>query len=472
MLSVDAMMLDSQASKLDEEERPEILSSLPPIEGKSIVELGAGIGRFTGELAKHASHVFACDFMENAIKKNEETNGHFGNVEFVCADVTSRERLNIAPNSTDVVFSNWLLMYLSDREVEELAQRMLQWVRRGGYIFFRESCFHQSGDHKRKNNPTHYRPPSFYFKAFQEASVLESDDSWSELQLISCKCINAYVINKRNQNQICWLWQKVESTGPSEKDFQKFLDTSQYNINGILRYEWIFGDGYVSTGGKDTTIEFVKRLNLQPGQRVLDVGCGVGGGDFYMAENFDVSVVGIDLSVNMISLALERAIGQKYAVQFEIADCTEKEFPAEHFDVIYSRDTLLHIQDKAVLFKKMSKWLKRGGKLLITDYCKSSGPLSLDFTNYIKQRGYDLHGVEEYGQMIRGSGFDDVIAENRTVQFVEVLHKELLSFEKKKASFLKEFSEDDYNAIVSGWESKLKRCKDGEQQWGLFLATK
>ena len=34
-------------------------------------------------------------------------------------------------------------------------------------------------------------------------------------------------------------------------------------------------------------------------------GCGgVGGGDFYMAENFDAEVVGIDLSINMISLAI------------------------------------------------------------------------------------------------------------------------------------------------------------------------
>uniref|UniRef100_A0A6N2LFX9 phosphoethanolamine N-methyltransferase n=1 Tax=Salix viminalis TaxID=40686 RepID=A0A6N2LFX9_SALVM len=47
-LSVNAMMLDSKASELDKEERPEILSLLPPYEGKSVLELGAGIGRFTG----------------------------------------------------------------------------------------------------------------------------------------------------------------------------------------------------------------------------------------------------------------------------------------------------------------------------------------------------------------------------------------------------------------------------------------
>ena len=42
---------------------------LPSYEGKSVLELGAGIGRFTGELAKTAGNVLALDFIESAIKK-------------------------------------------------------------------------------------------------------------------------------------------------------------------------------------------------------------------------------------------------------------------------------------------------------------------------------------------------------------------------------------------------------------------
>ncbi|KAL7261968.1 hypothetical protein ACSBR1_000376 [Camellia fascicularis] len=37
---------------------------------------------------------------------------------------------------------------------------MVKWLKVGGFIFSRESCFHQSGDCKRKNNLTHYREPS------------------------------------------------------------------------------------------------------------------------------------------------------------------------------------------------------------------------------------------------------------------------------------------------------------------------
>ncbi|XP_062118017.1 phosphoethanolamine N-methyltransferase 2 [Humulus lupulus] len=468
-LTVEAMMLDSKASDLDKEERPEVLSLLPPYEGKSVVELGAGIGRFTGELAQKAGQLIALDFIEDVIKKNEEINGHYKNVKFMCADVMSPD-LNISHGSVDLIFSNWLLMYLSDQEVEKLAERLVKWLKVGGFIFFRESCFHRSGDSKRKYNPTHYREPRFYTKVFKECHTRDESGNCYELSLVGCKCIGAYVRNKKNQNQICWTWQKVSSE--DDRGFQKFLDNVQYKCSGILRYERVFGPGYVSTGGFETTREFVEKLDLKPGQRVLDVGCGIGGGDFYMAENFDVEVVGIDLSVNMISLALERATGLKCSVEFEVADCTKKTYPDNSFDVIYSRDTILHIQDKPALFRSFYKWLKPGGKVLISDYCKSAGTPSTEFSNYIKQRGYDLHDVEAYGQMLRDAGFEDVIAEDRSDLFIAVLQRELDAVEKEKDEFISDFSEEDYNDIVGGWNAKLIRSTSGEQRWGLFIANK
>lgn len=47
----------------------QVLAMLPAYEGKSVLELGAGIGRFTGELAQNAGQVIALDFIENVIKK-------------------------------------------------------------------------------------------------------------------------------------------------------------------------------------------------------------------------------------------------------------------------------------------------------------------------------------------------------------------------------------------------------------------
>jgi phosphoethanolamine N-methyltransferase len=52
--------------------------------------------------------------------QNEEINGQiYKNITFKCADVTSPE-LKIEDNSIDLVFSNWLLMYLNDEEVRKI----------------------------------------------------------------------------------------------------------------------------------------------------------------------------------------------------------------------------------------------------------------------------------------------------------------------------------------------------------------
>ena len=100
------------------------------------------------------------------------------------------------------------------------------------------------------------------------------------------------------------LWDKMSSY--DSKEFQKFLDEQQYSRNGILRYEKIFGQDFVSTGGMDTSKEFVKLLNLKTNQKVLDIGCGIGGSAFLMKREYGAHVRGIDLSNNMIDIANER----------------------------------------------------------------------------------------------------------------------------------------------------------------------
>lgn len=58
--------------------------------------------------------------------------------------------------------------------------------------------------------------------------------------------------------------------------------------------------------------------------------------------------------------------------------------------------------------------LKPGGRILITDYCRSDSTPSDHFAAYIKQRGYDLHPVEKYGRMLKDAGFTNVVSEDIT----------------------------------------------------------
>ncbi|XP_063801185.1 uncharacterized protein LOC134969271 isoform X2 [Pseudophryne corroboree] len=468
--TVQEMMLDTNAELLSTEETPEIISLLPCLDGLNVLELGAGIGRYTGNLAKLAKQVTAVDFMQTFIDKNRKENDHHGNITFLQADVTV---LDFPSHSFDFIFSNWLFMYLTDAELVALTQKMMGWLKPGGYLFFRESCLHQSGDRGRTFNPSVYRSPAQYNHLLTSVTSLTGDNGF---EIVMSKLVQTYVKIKKNQNQVCWMLQKVPRTHNGHNGyvtFQQFLDNQQYSRRGILRYEKIFGEGFVSTGGLETTKEFISMLNLVPGQRVIDVGCGIGGGDFYMSKTYGVEVLGMDLSSNMVEIAMERAIQEKTPmVQFEIGDATRRIFPEASFDVVYSRDTILHINDKGALFRRFYSWLKPGGKLLITDYCCGERPWSPVFQEYVQQRGYILYTPEEYGQFLQKVGFVKVNAQDRTAQFVQVLNKELTRTQEIKQEFVESFSEEDYNYIIDGWKEKLHRCNLGDQRWGLFYAEK
>lgn len=469
--TVEAMMLDSKAADIDKLERPEVMRLLGSVKGLRVVELGAGIGRFTGELAEVAKSVIALDFMQNLIDQNEENNSHYGNITFKCGDATE---LDLPAQSADVVFSNWLLMYLSDTEVQNLAINMLNWLEDGGVVFFRESCFRQSGDKARKKNPTHYRNPREYFAIFDSVQQVLPDGRVAHLELVCCKSVDTYVRVKQNQNQVCWKWHKVVGPTAEANASRHFLDGRQYTEEGIARYQAMFGDGFVSPGGIATTEEFSKLLHLSQDQNVLDVGCGVGGAAVYLARTYGCYVYGIDLSVNMILTALEQAAahGNGDKISFEVSDATKRDLPDESYDAVFSRDVLIHVTDKPALFERLFKVLKPGGRLVITDYCRQAGDLSEEFEFYVAKREYTLNTIDEYQKMLADAGFVDIVAEDRSEQLAQCLKEEVAKVDANKVMLADAVGEQVLDEAKQSWSGKLARVEAGEHRWGLFHASK
>ena len=94
--SVEEMMLDDNAAAITEMESVEILGMLPPVRGQRLLELGAGIGRFTGTLAdpqkSGASYVCAVDFIGKFLEKNRELHQHLTNIDYCQADVVQLDQ--------------------------------------------------------------------------------------------------------------------------------------------------------------------------------------------------------------------------------------------------------------------------------------------------------------------------------------------------------------------------------------------
>jgi phosphoethanolamine N-methyltransferase len=234
------------------------------------------------------------------------------------------------------------------------------------------------------------------------------------------------------------------------------LDATQYQAEAIAKYEAVYGQHFISPGGADSARACIARLGLKPGMRVLDVGCGLGGSAFLMAREHGVSVHGIDVSANMLASARERLRVQRLATQVTFEQGDVLALPATPcYDVIYSRDVFLHIHDKPRLMALLRGLLFPGGLLFFTDYGRGEGKLSAEFSAYIEQRQYDLRTVQGYRALLEQAGFVQVVAEDRTAEFLSIMRSELARI-----------ADDAVHAeIRQSWLDKIERGRRGEQGW-------
>jgi len=252
----------------------------------------------------------------------------------------------------------------------------------------------------------------------------------------------------------------------------------KYSFEKIEQYEQIYGRGFLSTGGMVAAQSLLQRINPKRGQRVLSVGCGVGGAEIFMAQNYGVKVHAIDISQNTIDIARERAAQSNKSfpqkLVFEQADVLNKEFEEEQFDLIYSKDSLKHIRQnvKSELFEKFERWLKPGGRLIIADYiCCEEQEKTKEFRRYVAENNYDIQSFEQYAFNLESAGFN-VKANNLAPWYANNLNMELSQLESMKKQFVTTFSKKEFKRMSSRWSSKLARCENGIQQWAFFECTK
>ncbi len=205
--------------------------------------------------------------------------------------------------------------------------------------------------------------------------------------------------------------------------------SQEYDDALVAVLEAVWGEGYMSPGGPDEIRMIVEGMPLA-GKAVLDLGCGTGGITRFLAETYrPARIVGIDVDAGLIARATDRAAeaGLGDSLSFQTVTPGPLPFADGTFDVVFSKDAMIHIADKEALFAEIFRVLRSGGSIAASDWMSSTdGPFSAIMSDYLETEGlgFGLASPARYRSAMAQAGFRDIRMIDRNEWYRPLAHRD------------------------------------------------
>ncbi|NHF58637.1 class I SAM-dependent methyltransferase [Flavobacteriaceae bacterium TP-CH-4] len=154
------------------------------------------------------------------------------------------------------------------------------------------------------------------------------------------------------------------------EDILQRLKEQQIALDQVKRSH-ISGVDEFHVRGAEVSKELANSIDLH-GLHVLDVGCGLGGPCRMLADEYQCTVTGIDLSQEYVRTAakLSKLVGLDHKTTFIRADATELPFENARFEVVWTQHAQMNIPDKNAFYSEIKRVLKKGGYFLFYEILK------------------------------------------------------------------------------------------------------
>ena len=204
---------------------------------------------------------------------------------------------------------------------------------------------------------------------------------------------------------------------------------SEYSDDLVARLELLWGDGFLSPGGKAEVASIVEEVDLTD-CRVLDVGCGIGAIDVLLVrEHGAQSVVGIDVEQKFIDRATNRATEAELSdkISFQRVQPGLFPFSDQMFDIVFSKDAMIHIPDKPALYTEVLRVLRPSGVFLASDWLQSvAASSSSTMQEFCEVTGltFNLETPDNTRRALNDVGFVEVALRDRHAWYRDEVHRE------------------------------------------------
>jgi tocopherol O-methyltransferase len=169
---------------------------------------------------------------------------------------------------------------------------------------------------------------------------------------------------------------------------------------------WIRGDETKERAQIQLIEHLAQIAKIQPGHKILDVGCGTGASSVYLAKHYKVEATGITISPVQVSLANLAAAKEDVKASFLLMDAEAMKFE-KPFDVIWSVESISHYQDIGNFFASAAKLLKPNGTVAVIDWFKkpnlNPGEYKRNILPIEKGMLVELGTMEEYETWMKSS---------------------------------------------------------------------
>lgn len=224
--------------------------------------------------------------------------------------------------------------------------------------------------------------------------------------------------------------------------------TDPYQPKNIPLFKAIYGNHLISLGGTASIENMFSGLKID-GLKALDVGFGLGGVAYYLAEKYQMQVSGVEVYPWMVEYANEH---RPPHLQLTFNTYVDGKLPYQphSFDLVYSKGVLNHVADKDSLFKEIHDVLKPNGLFVIADWIVPD--------NLFDRSGPIVNETEEsYRIVLQEKGFRDIQFRNDSEVFLTYAKELLGKLDQEKELIKKLYGVELFNMIQKQHEELVEK---------------